>query len=362
MKKTKLIIEILKLLSEKGEEFLTTTEIFELLRRRGILSKKTPKEEKQERKRLQRALNDLFEEGYVERRFGEHKGKKPEEWRLNLRAFPYLVSYTHEEVMSLFVLTAFVPKWYREFEVLKPALKAIGKFGKVLDAEKKEIARESFLYLPTPTERLSAIEGNTLKLLFQAIVERKGILVTYKNLQKEIFPLRIFTYNGNLYLSALDKKGRNYRTYLLHRLKVHQITKTELPLFYRKRYKDLFFTFDREPFILKILLPADYYKDVFPEYEILLYPTQFHYRVNKDVTEVLLVAYQNYRFASWIILDEIMAISPPNENDLSIAKKKNLRKNYPDLSFSLRENKRRFNLFKKFLQEFLEKRKNLLKS
>ncbi|MEO2068499.1 MAG: hypothetical protein ABGX27_03205, partial [Desulfurobacteriaceae bacterium] len=80
---------------------------------------------------------------------------------------------------------------------------------------------------------------------------------------------------GNLYLSALDKKGRNYRTYLLHRLKVHQITKTELPLFYRKRYKDLFFTFDREPFILKILLPADYYKDVFPEYEILLYLLSF---------------------------------------------------------------------------------------
>ena len=358
MKKVSLVIEILKVLAEREGDFLTTTEIFDTLCTRGVLDRTS---ERAERKRLHRALNDLLVEGYVERRFGKFKGKKPEEWRLNLKAFPYIVSYSQEELISLFLLTAFVPEKYKKLEILKPALKAIDRFGRIIEHEKKKLAEESFLHLPTPVERFSLIDGGTLKLIFQAIVERRGVFVTYGKRQKEILPLKVFGYNGNLYLSALDAKTKEYQVYLMLKLRAHHLTSTELPLFYRKKFKNTFFSFDQNPFILKIHLPADYYTSVLPEHKVFLYPTQFYYEVKRDIVEVLLVAYPTYRFASWIILDELKGIFPPNEKDIALAKEKKLKKIYEGLTFSLQENKSRFRIFKESIQRFLKERENLLK-
>jgi len=357
MKKIGLVVEILKLLAEKEGDFLTTTEIFNILCSRGVLNRRY---EKAERKRLHRALNDLFIEGYVERRFEEFKGKKPEEWRLNLKAFPYLISYSQEELISLFLLTAFVPEKYKKLEILKPALKAIDRFGRIIEDEKKKLAKESFLHLPTPVERFSLIDGGTLKLIFQAIVERRGVVVTYGKRQKEILPLKVFGYNGNLYLSALDVRTKEYQVYLMLKLRAHHLTNTELSLFYRKKFKDTFFSFDQKPFILKIHLPADYYTSVLPEHKVLIYPTQFHYEVKGDTAKILLVAYPTYRFASWIILDEVLKILPPRMEEISLAKEKKLQEIYSGLTFSLKETNRRFRLFKKHLEDFLRKRIQLL--
>ncbi len=361
LQKVNLVVEILKLLSERGEKFISTTEIFNELRRRGVLEG-APQRERAERKRLQRALSDLLEGGYVERRFYRTKGKRPDEWRINLKAFPYFVSYSEEELISLFTLISFVPKKYRELEVLKPAMGAIERLGKGIDSEKKEIARESFDYLPVPVERFAFISNGTLKLIFEAIVEKKGLIVNYAGHQKEIFPVKLFTYNGVFYLSSVDLKTKEHRSLLVQKMRALSLIDVELPDYFRQKFKDVFFLFDREPFILKVRLPADYYRDVRPEHGILLYPTQFNYKLLGDEVEVLLVGYPSYRFASWIVLDELIAISPPSEEDVEVAREKGVKRDYPDLSYSLKVNRERFNRFARELKRFFEKRSSLLKN
>ena len=352
-----LVVEILKVLSERGGKFITTTEIFNELCRRGILEEK-----RAERKRLQRALSDLLEGGYVERRFFCQRGKRPEEWRINLKAFPYFVSYSDEELISLFTLISFVPGKYRELPVLKPALRAIERLGKGIETEKKEVAKESFDYLPIPVERFAFISNETLQLIFEAIVNKRGLVVNYAGYQKTIFPIKLFTYNGVFYLSCVDMKAKQHRALLVQKMKAVGLTDVELPDYYRKKFKDVFFLFDREPFILKVHLPADYYRDVRPEHGILLYPTQFNYRLLKDEVEVLLVAYPSYRFASWIVLDELRGIFPPSEEDIQIAREKGVKENFPDLSFSLKVNRERFRAFVREIERFFKVRSSLLKN
>jgi len=361
LQKVSLIVEILKVLCKRGEKFITTTEIFKELVERGVLEGSSEKQ-RAERKRLQRALSDLLEGGYVERRFFRTKGKRPDEWRINLKAFPYFVSYSEEELISLFTLISFVPKKYREIEVLKPALRAIERLGKSLDLEKKEIAKESFDYLPIPVERFAFISNGTLQLIFRAIVEKKGLVVNYAGHYMRIFPIKLFTYNGVFYLSSVNLKTKQHRSLLVQKMKALEIVDVELPDYYRRKFKDVFFLFDKDPFVLKLCLPADYYRDVRPEHGILLYPTQFNYRLFDDEVEVLLVAYPSYRFVSWIILDELRSISPPSEEDLSIAREKRVKDDFPELSYSLRVNRERFERFKRELKRFFEVRSSLLKN
>ena len=361
MQKVNLVVEILKVLSERGEKFITTTDIFKELVRRGVLSRDSQKE-RAERKRLQRALSDLLEGGYVERRFYRTKGKKPDEWRINLRAFPYFVSYSEEELVSLFTLISFVPRKYREIEVLKPALRAVERLGKSLDPEKKEIAKESFDYLPIPVERFAFISNGTLQMIFKAIVEKRGLIINYAGYQKEIFPIKLFTYNGVFYLSSVDLKTKQHRSLLVQKMKALGFTDVDLPDYYRQRFKDVFFPFDKDPFVLKVFLPADYYRDVRPEHGILLYPTQFNYRLFEDKVEILLVAYPSYRFVSWLILDELLGIFPPSEEDLEIAKEKRIKRDFPELSYSLKVNRERFKAFTEELKRFFDVRSSLLKN
>ncbi|TCK02857.1 helix-turn-helix transcriptional regulator [Phorcysia thermohydrogeniphila] len=357
MKKITLILEILKLLSENGDRFLSTTDIYKELKRRGVLG-----EGKAERKRLQRALSDLYKEGYVEKKSDNLRGKKPQDWKLNIEAFPYLISYTEEELISLFTLVSFVPKKYRQLPILEPALNAINRFGKFLDSEEKEIAKESFDYLPLPVERYNRVEKETLELIFKAIIQRRALIVSYKSKQIKILPIKIFHYNGTFYLLALDGKTKKLRTFLVMMLKAYGLTEETYPLFYWKRYKDTFFTFPEKPFIFKVELPPDYTAYCRPEHELYLYPTQFHLKSDKEKTLVWLVGYASYRFVSWLILDEVKALYPPSEEDIELAKQKRLKRIYPDLSLDLSKNLVRYRVFLKELRRFFEVRKKLFKN
>jgi len=120
-KRLYLAIEVLKYLSENGSSFISTTEIQDKLTLRGVLSGTNPSAD---RKKLNRTLSDLLQAGYVESRFDNVKGRKPQMWRLNVKAVPYLVSLSEEELLSLFTLISFVPKKYRSLKVLEPGLRA----------------------------------------------------------------------------------------------------------------------------------------------------------------------------------------------------------------------------------------------
>ncbi len=114
-------IEVLKYLSENESSFISTTEIQDKLTLRGVLSGTNPSAD---RKKLNRTLSDLLQAGYVESRFDNVRGRKPQMWRLNVKAVPYLVSLSEEELLSLFTLISFVPRKYRNLEVLEPGLRA----------------------------------------------------------------------------------------------------------------------------------------------------------------------------------------------------------------------------------------------
>ncbi len=193
-------------------------------------------------------------------------------------------------------------------------------------------------------------------------MDKKGLLVNYAGYQKTIFPIKLFTYNGVFYLSCIDMKTKQHRALLVQKMNAVGLTDVELPDYYRKKFKDVFFLFDRDPFILKVRLPADYYRDVRPEHGILLYPTQFNYKLLGSEVEVLLVAYPSYRFASWIVLDELRGIFPPSEEDIQIAREKGVKESFPDLSFSLKVNRERFRAFVREIERFFRVRSSLLKN
>lgn len=357
-KRLYLAIEVLKLLSENGQEFLPTPEIQRKLTLKGVLSGENPAAD---RKKLTRALSDLQQAGYVESRFSSVRGRRPQMWRLNVKAVPYLISLSEEELISLFTLISFVPGKYRGMEILKPGLKAVNRLGKLLDGEKKKVAMESFDYLPVPIERYTTVEPQTLKLIFRGIVERRELLVNYKKKQFTVYPIKVFHYNGVFYLSSyLPQEGR-YRHLQLVKMRVYSLGK-EYPAFYWKRYKGRFFSFPEEPFVMRVELPADYMADLKPEHSVLHYPTQFHMEWDSQKVTVWLVAFDSYRFASWIILDELKAIYPPQKEDLELARRFSLKEVYEGLTYSLRENRRRFNRFKEMVRRFFERRKEFYSS
>ena len=132
----------------------------------------------------------------------------------------------------------------------------------------------------------------------------------------------------------------------------------EYPLYYWKRYKDKFFSFSEEPFIMKVELPADYMANLKSEHSVFLYPTQFHIEWDNQKVTVWIVAFSSYRFASWIILDELRALYPPSKKDLKIAREKRIKEFYfyEGLTYNFRENRKRFNQFKEMVRRFFERR------
>ncbi len=354
--KNLLVINVLKFLMETGDRFVSTTELFKRLVSGGVLENS-----KADRKKLQRILSELAESGFLIKRFSSFKGKKPQEWKINLDAFPYFLSCSTEEILSLFVLISFVPKQYRDMPVLQPALKAMNRLGRLLDEEKRKIAIESFDYCPIPIERYSVIDRNTLESIFIGIIERKKLLVSYRNSTFEIYPIKLFNYNGIFYLSAVDAGKHNYITLKLVNTKVHRIDDERFPSFYHKRYRNRFFAFPEEPFVLKVELPADYMSHLRPEHNIFHYPTQFHMEFDDEKVLVWLVGFTSYRFASWIILDEIKAFYPPDEESLKLAKEKKINEVYEDFTLSLSENYRRYEKFCDEIKRFFRVREHLLK-
>lgn len=359
MKKIALTLEVLKIISENGNRFTSTTEIHHILERKGIIE-----EGKAARKRLQRLLNDLKDYGYIESKTDEAKGKIPQEWRINLRQLPYFISYSEKELISLLTLTSFVPEKYRNLPVLKPAFSAIDRLGVMVEETKREKAKESFKSLPIPVERFTHLSEKEVELIFKAIIENKGLVISYEGKAAfEIFPIKIFTYNGVFYLSAL--KGNDpskYRTYQLPKLKAIAMTNREIPLFYYRLYKDTFFAFKENPFLMKVELPADYAEGFEKDKLPILYSTQYHIEIKGNKAISYIVGFTGKRFASWLLFDEIINMEPADEKAINIAKEKRLRKKYSNLSYSLKQNREKFREFAKDVKTIIEMKEELTRN
>ena len=75
---------------------------------------------------------------------------------------------------------------------------------------------------------------------------------------------------------------------------------------------------------------------------------------------IYLVGFSGSRFTSRFLVEEVLEIIPPSQKIISIAKDQNLSKKYSNLSFSLKENNRRFSLFVEGLRFFVNQRKRAL--
>ncbi|ADU97666.1 helix-turn-helix transcriptional regulator [Thermovibrio ammonificans] len=354
--KVYLAIEILRFLSRR-REFVSTTELFNQLVSAGILENSSA-----DRKKLQRTLSELAEAEFLLKRFEKFRGKKPQEWKFNHKRFPYLAFYSEEELLSFFFLISFVPKKYRDIPVLQPAIEAVNRFGNIPE-EKKKRALEAFDYLPIPIERYSGINRETLSRIFNAIVERHPLLVTYADEGSfKIYPIKVFHYNGFFYMGAVEAETKRYRVFKLISLSVNRVYDEQFPAYFWVKYHKKFFPYREEPFVFKLELPADYMSYLKEEHTVTHYPTQFHMELKGDSLFVWLVGFNSYRFASWIILDEIKAVYRPAAEDVELARAKELSKVYDGLSYSLRENLKRFKEFKEEVRKFFERRKSFYDS
>ena len=356
--KLSLSIEILKILL-KENRFVSSTFIHRQLVREGIFHSEC---DRVERRRILRVLHSLETSGYVVSKIDSPKGKVPQEWKINLKAFPYLISLSEKEVLSLLLAITFVPERYKKLSVFKHGLRAIDRLSLFLQEEEKELIKESFEHLSHFSERFVEVDDKTLSLIFQAIREKRGILVRYRNSNlREIFPLKVFVYNGVMYVSALRDKG--YRTYLVNRMKVIELTEKKIPDYLRKRYVGKAFSFSFEsPFLMGIKLSSDYVKEEDIEKGVLLYPTQFFIEKRGDFVVVYLVGFLNKMFVSWLMIDDVVGFISPSEEMIKIAKERKLNRQYEELSLKMHVNKRRFNSFRNLFRSFLIEKEKIFKT
>ncbi|GEM_PF-921474 len=350
----KLAVEVLNLLLYRGS-FVSTPEIQKYLCSLGLLESSSPTSK--ERRKLNRLLSALESLGYVESERSFPKGRRPQRWRVNERALPYLVSISDEELVSLLTFVSFIPETYKALPVFSPFLGLVCRLSRRLDEEKKELIENSFVYEPQFVERFIPVDQKLLLQLHRAIIEGRALRVKYKNSPAfKLFPLKIFVYSGLMYLGALSE-DKVYRTYHLAGLKVLEGLNERLPAFYRKKYeKTTFYLEDEKPFLFGVRVPLKGALDYFSE--VRLFSTQFFLKREEEGYLVYLVGFLGSRFTSRFLVEEVVEIVPPSEEIVKVAKEKRLKEFYPGLSYGLKENKRRFSAFVEELRHFLSQRKS----
>ena len=347
-----LFIEIVSFLLRKGD-FVTTTEIHEFLYREGILKDNSPGSS--ERRKLNRMLELLEHEDYIKSKHINPKGRVPQEWKINKKALPYLTSLSEEELVSLLTLMAFIPENYKKLSIFEPLLGLISRLSEEIDEEKKKRIENSFPYESQFLERFVKFDDRNLKQIHDAILNGKALIVSYKGSDCfKMFPIKIFMYNGILYVGAINNRNE-YRTYYLAGLKIIGELNETISQYFRKKYEKATFTLEEEkPFLLGIRVYAKEGMKYFKE--PVIFPTQFFLKQEGKNYLVYLVGYTGSRFTSRFLVEEIIEIIPPTNKIIAKAKELKVKETFPMLTFSLRENRKRFKLFVEELGEFLNQR------
>ncbi len=354
----KLALEILNFLLLKGD-FVPTPDIQEYLFSMGFL--KSPLSQSSDRRKLNRVLSFLETEGYVESERLTSRGRKPQRWRVNHSALPYLVSISDDELVSLLTFATFVPATYRNLRIFSPFLQLLCRLSKRIDPQKKELVENSFVYESQFLEKFLEFDERLLYQVYNAVIENKALRVKYKGSRSfKIHPIKIFVYNGVLYVGAVGE-DKVYRTYHLSGLKILEELKDSLPMFYRRRFENVTFVIREEkPFLFGVKVALKEGMDYFPAPQI--FPTQFFFKREDDGYLIYLVGFSGSRFTSRFLVEEITEILPPSEEIIKVAKNLKLKVQYNALTYGLKNNKRRFDIFIKDLSMFVKQRNALINS
>ena len=350
MDKVALIIEILKTLI-KTNSTLSTGDIHSKLHSEGVLP---PPGDRVARRKLLRALNTLFELGYVEE-VGEGKVRK---WKLNHNRFKFLSSYTRDELISLIILFSFFPSHYRSMPFFKGAFDAVSRFEKELTEEERELLRFSFERIPNINERCVNLEPELFKSIISTILENRGAYLQYRGKVYKLFPVKFFTYNGLFYIGALTEKG--YRNFLVSRIEVYEPLNEEISLEEKKkRVNETFEIPDEEPFLFGVLFPHRYATRKEIERGIKFSPYQFFIREVGEGILVYMVGFTGRRFASWFLTEKIVELYPPSEEIVEKAREQGVKEMVPRVTFQVQVNRQRFRKFRETILKILKEKQDI---
>ncbi len=349
-------IEIIKYLLEKNR-FVKTADIQRFLENQGLLTRSY----QSNRRLLQKYLDNLEYYGYIQRKYEKPKGRQSQEWKINLKSFPKIVGISEKELISLLIMTSFMPDDYKNLSFLSDIENIINRTAFEIDEEKREIIENAFKYVPEFHEKFSKINPYLLDNIFKGIFEKVYLKIFYKDKWRKVAPIKIFLYQGVLYLAGLDEKND------LINLKISCIssvihTSENAQEFFIKKYRKLNFGFeDEKPFIFAVDIPK-WYLSCEDIQTAKFLTSQFHAEENGENIKVYLIGYTGWRFPSRMFVPHIAKIYKPDEEILQTAKsfKKQLKKIDEDISFSLRRNSKRFNEFLDNFKYYLEQRENLL--
>ena len=349
-------IEIIKLLLEKNS-FVKTADIQKYLESQGLLTKSY----QSNRRLLQKYLENLEYEGYIIRKYEKTRGRQSQEWKINSKSFPKIVGISEKELISLLITTSFMPDDYKQLSFLSDIENIINRTAFETDNEKREIIENAFKYVPEFHEKFSKINPYLLDNIFKGIFEKKYLKIFYKDKWIKLAPIKIFLYQGVLYLSAINQENKKIN------LKISCITSIietdeKVQEFFIRKYRKLNFGFeDEKPFIFAVDIPNWYLRceDI---QTTKLINTQFYAEENEENIRVYLIGYTGWRFPSRMFVPHIEKIYKPDEEILETAKKfkKQLKQIEEKISFSLKENLKRFEEFLENFEYYLDQRKSLL--
>ncbi len=350
-------IEIIKFLLEKNR-FIKTADIQRFLESQGLLEKSY----NSNRRLLQKYLEKLEYEGYIVRKYENIKGRKSQEWKINPKSFPKIVGISEKEFISLLIMTSFMPDDYKNLSFLSDIKNIINRTYFEITDEKREIIENAFKYVPEFHEKFSKIDKDILNKLFKGIFEKKYLKIIYKDKWKKIAPIKIFLYQGILYLSAINEENKKVNLKISCIKNVIETSEKPREFFIKKYRKQNFGFEDEMPFIFAVDIPKWYIRcEDLNTTKIL--NTQFYAEENGENIKVYLIGFTGLRFPSRMLVPQIEKIYESDEKIINKAKefKKDLKVNYENITFSLRENLKRFNDFIEEFEYYLEQRNNLLK-
>ena len=341
-KQSRLKIELLTILARSLKE-MKTYQLLKELYKRGIID--SPNSQKNQ-KATTRALSWLEDEELVNSKGGV--GKSGKRWRISKLGLSKFYHFREELTLALSIFS-FIPDEFRILKKLNKFIRWISNFIKVAipntHISEKEITN-NFYYQKPYTAVYCPIEERVLEKIIKAITTKKGLRVRRKELYieedykespkihgwREIFPISLFSYEGNLYVGALRKHEGSwtYRSYLLGSLDLYP-SEEELPQPQDKEFKELVEEKlrsgidhpDPKPFIFKVVLTKNGGRILECSSKARVFLTQIESQKREDENhEITLVGYAEPRFCTEFIQKDFIEIAPLTAEEFKKAQEK----------------------------------------
>ena len=366
---------LIYLIRENSER--TTTEIFRYVKERLSGKELLSKSDESNKKTLLKALRFLSEAGLIEEIEGS--GRQPTRWKISERVFKERNFYLNEEeITSFLIFFSFIPEEYRNLFFFEPVVRVAERLSQEIDPEKLKIIKKAFFYEPRFTMRFAEVDRELLKKATKSVLNTEPLSVVKDGQIRNLWPVNLFFFNGNLYLGALKpvKEGKRwkfpFRSYLLHSLKLSPSEPAGIPKPSQQEIEEarrnrIGFSEENEvPFIFGVELSPFAAREIKRGGKV--FTTQF-FSIPKENT-VYLVGFTHPSFYNDFLSKEFVRVIPPNEEIKRVAKKEDvkkfLKKNYSHLnadkfSYNLKENLKRFEEFKRGVLEILSQKRDAFK-